>query len=255
MPVLLWSQSEPGAAPVSRVYTTRRSRFGSEEHRSAALAFDQEIDDMLDTAYRRMSSIRSRNKGQREFMRRWQLGRILADSNLLESQNFEPGEDRRSWDRQILWDALRTKCQLGVRVNREIEPKWKDLIPSGELVPKRSEHDVFRRGLWLQEQDLEDAQITFGSSLSNANELHRRGPSSHIKMRRALLAWLLTHDEQSREALTKTTNFETLCKALAKRFPGRGLGSAKQPVHYPQDALNEEVGRVLNPVAQSILGT
>ena len=252
MPVLLWSQSDSGEFS-NRVRTTRNSRYGAEEHRDAAVSFDQEIDHMLDMAYRRMSAIRARNKGQLEFMRRWHLGRVLAESKLLESPDFEPGEDKRTWNDHILWEALRTKCQLGVRINKEFEPNWQKLIPAGELVPKRPEHDVFRRGLWLQEQDLPDAQITFGSSLSNANELHRRGPSSHIKMRRALHGWLLNYDEQSRAALTRTKHFETMCKALVKRWPGRGPGSAKQPVHYPQDELDEEVRRLLEPVARSIL--
>ena len=252
MPVLLWSQSDSGAFS-NRVRTTRRSRFGAEEHRPAAEALDREIDRMLDSAHRRFSSAEVDSRAELEFVRRWNLGRVLADSRLLESPDFEPGEDERTWNDQILWEALRTKCRLGVRVSGEIEPDWQELIPAGELVPKRPEHDVFRRGLWLQEQDLPDAQITFGSSLSNANELHRRGPSSHIKMRRALHGWLLTYDEQSRAALTRTKHFETMCKALAKRWPGRGPGSAKQPVHYPQDELDEEVRRVLEPVARSIL--
>ena len=252
MPVLLWSQTAPREFS-SRVRTTRRSRFGAEEHRPAAEALDREIDEMLDMAYKQLSSAKADTKAEVEFIRRWRLGRVLSDSGLLTSTNFEPGEDKRAWNDQILWEALRTKCRLGVRVTKEFEPNWRKLIPAGELVPKRPEHDVFRRGLWLQEQDLPDAQITFGSSLSNANELHRRGPSSHIKMRRALHGWLLTYDEQSRAALTRTKHFETMCKALAKRWPGRGPGSAKQPVHYPQDELDGEVRRVLEPVARSIL--
>lgn len=252
MPVLLWSESEPGKFS-SRVQTTRRSRFGAEEHRPIAVAFDREIDEMLDTAYDRLSRVQTTTKAENEFVRRWMLGRVQVDSNLLGSANLDPVEDKRASNRQILWEALRTKCRLGIRVDGTVEQHWKDLIPSGELVPKRPEHDVFRRGLWLQEQDLPDAQITFGSSLSNANELHRRGPSSHIKMRQALRDWLLTYTEHDRATLTKTKNFETFAKTLAKRWPGRGLGSAKQPVHYPQNELNEEVRRVLEPVARSVL--
>ena len=252
MPVLLWSQTESGRF-TSRVRTTRRSRFGAEEHRDAAEALDREIDEMLDSAHIRLSSATAESKGDLEFVRRWHLGRALSNSRLLESPNFEPGEDKRTWNDQILWEALRTKCRLGIRVTEEIEPNWQELVPTGELVPKRPEHDVFRRGLWLQEQDLPDAQITFGSSLSNANELHRRGPSSHINMRRALHGWLLDFDERSRVVLSRSKNFETIAKALAKRCPGRGPGSAKQPVHYPQNELDEEVRRVLESVARSIL--
>ena len=156
MPVLHWSQLDSGKFE-SRVRSTRRSRFGAEEHRAAAEAFDHEIDEMLDMAYRRHLSAKADSKAELEFVRRWHLGRVLADSQLLESSNFEPGEDKRTWNDQILWEALRTKCRLGVRVSREIESNWQELIPAGELVPKRPEHDVFRRGLWLQEQDLPDA--------------------------------------------------------------------------------------------------
>ena len=252
MPVLLWSQTDSGEFS-SRVRTTRRSRFGDEGHRLAAEALDHEIDDMLDAAYKELSSVKVDAKAEAEFIRRWHLGRVLSDSGLLKSDNFEPGEDKRRWNDQFLWEALRTKCRLGVRVTKEFEPNWQKLIPTGELTPKRPEHDVFRRGLWLQEQDLPDAQITFGSSLSNANELHRRGPSSHIKMRQALHDWLLTYSEQERTTLTRAKNFEALAKALAKRWPGRGPGAAKQPVHYPQDKLDAEVRRVLEPLAESIL--
>ena len=248
MPVLVWEQSESGALS-SRVATTRQSVFGGEEYRPEAVAFDREVDAMLDHALDLEAPAKGEFHRKLAFARRWSLGRALASSQLLESARLEPSEITNNY----LWSALRLKCSLGVRSSGQIEPGWQQLIPEGEASIKRAEHDVFARGLWLQEQDLPDAQITFGSSLSNANELHRRGPSSHINMRRALHGWLLDFDERSRVVLSRSKNFETIAKALAKRWPGRGPGSAKQPVHYPQNELDEEVRRVLESVARSIL--
>ena len=53
--------------------------------------------------------------------------------------------------------------------------------------------------------------------------------------------------------LTKTGNFEQLAKALVKRFPARGPGSAKRPVHYSENELYEEVRKVLDPIAADLV--
>ena len=223
MPVLVWEQSESGTLS-NRVATTRQSVFSGEEHRPDAVAFDREVDAMLDHALDLVTPAQGEFHRKLAFARRWSLGRALGSSQLLESARLEPSEITNNY----LWSALRLKCSLGVRSSGQIEPGWQQLIPEGEASIKRAEHDVFARGLWLQEQDLPDAQTTFGSSLSNANELHRRGPSSQIKMRCALLAWLLTYDKQSRALLTRSKNFEAIAKASSQEmaWARSGLGQA-----------------------------
>ncbi len=246
MPVLHWRKRDSGDH-WNRVWTTRKSMFGAEEHRPAAEAFDREIDDMLDRAVKLTESVEAGTAGERDFIRRWSLGRALRASQLQKSDNFEPDEDK------ILWEALSIKCQNGIRSSGKHEPRWRDLIPERDSAPQRIERDVFAGGLWLQEQDLTDASLTFGASLTNARGLHRRHAVSNINLRTALHQWLKTYDETSRRTLTRTKNFETMAKALAKRWPGRGPGSAKQPVHYEQDVLNDELRRVLVPLAAELL--
>ncbi len=247
MPVKIWSLTSDDVL-TNEVETSRSDSFRGERYRTDAEALDEEIDQMLDQATALASSVPDAKAGQQSFGRRWSLGRALADSNLSKSQYLEPDELNQ------LWLAVARKCRLGVRADGASEPGWRELIPNRKSDPQRIEHDVFSRGLWLQEQELEEARLTFGSSLSNANELHRRRPSSHIKMRNALHGWLLRHGETERGLLTATKNFETMAKALAKRWRGRGPGAAKQPVHYSQNELDEEVNRVLEPIALSILG-
>lgn len=246
MPVLLWSRSDSGSHD-DRVHTTRRYRFGEEEHRAIAEDLDREIDDMLDNALELVISVEAESQAELAFVRRWSLGRALSMSHLLKSTNLEPGEHK------LLWQALGAKCRLGIRNSGQTDSSWQELIPVRESDPERIERDVFARGLWLQDQELKDAQFTFGSSLTNAREIHTRSALRSLKLRIALQGWLQNIDAQSRNRLLDIKEFPHLAKALAKRWPGRGPGSAKQPVHYAQHELDEEVRRVLDPVAQSIL--
>ncbi len=246
MPVLLWSQSDSGEL-TNPVQTTRRSRFGAEEHRPAATALDREIDDMLDKALDLVTSVHAESQAELAFIRRWALGRALATSHILESTHLEAAENK------LLWEALGIKCRLGIRNSGQTEPNWKELIPLRETDPARIERDVFARGLWLQEQEIKDAQDTFGSSVSNVREIHNRSALRSLKLRNALRDWFNRTDEDSRSRLYAIKAFPQLAKALAKRWPGRGPGAAKQPVHYPQDELDAEVRRALGPVAEAIL--
>ena len=246
MPVLLWSKSDSGAHD-GRVRTTRRYRFGEEEHRPVAEDLDREIDDMLDNALKLVISVEAESQAKLAFVRRWSLGRALSMSHLLKSTHLEPSENK------FLWQALGAKCRLGIRNSGQTDPNWQELIPVREVDPERIERDVFARGLWLQDQELNDAQFTFGSSLTNAREVHNRSALRSLKLRISLQDWFQKMDAHNRSSLLAIKAFPHLVKALAKRWPGRGPGSAKQPVHYPQDELDGEVRRVLEPVARSIL--
>ena len=94
---------------------------------------------------------------------------------------------------------------------------------------------------------------SFGASLTNAREIHRRGAINSKNLRDALALWFGELCPERRSKLTKNGNFVPLAKALAKRFPARGPGSAKRPVHYPGDELCEEVRKVLDPIAAELV--
>ena len=93
---------------------------------------------------------------------------------------------------------------------------------------------------------------SFGASLANAREIHRRGAINSKSLRDALSHWFGELSPVRRSELTKNGNFVPLAKALAKRFPARGPGSAKRPVHYSVEELYEEVCNVLDPLAADL---
>ena len=245
MPVKIWDKTDDGAL-TSGVETSRINSYGGERYRVEAEALDDQIDRMLDHAVSLVSNVPTVEVSQHPFVKRWALGRALVESRLSESEFLENGE------RRLLWLAIARKCRLGVRSDGSPEKNWRGLIPSRQSDPHRIERDVFAMGRWLQEQEIGGAMATFGASLTNAREIHRRGAINSINLRVALARWFGDMTPACRSELTKNRNFVPLAKALSKRFPARGPGSAKRPVHYSEDELYEELCEVLIPIATSL---
>ena len=245
MPVKIWDRTSDGVL-TSRVETSRVNSFRGELFRADAEALDEEIDRMLDCAVTLSAHEPPLGARQQAFVKRWSIGRALAESSLPESEYLETAEQK--W----LWLAIARKCRLSVRSDGSPAKRWRGLIPDRELDPTRIERDVFAMGRWLQEQEIGQATASFGASLTNAREIHRRGAISSRNLRDALARWFSELSREHRADLTKNTNFVQLAKALAERFPARGPGSAKRPVHYAEDELYEEVRRVLDPIAAQL---
>ena len=246
MPVKIWDRTSGGAL-TSRIETSRSKSFGGEMYSDDADSLDEEIDQMLDHAVALSACAPATEARQQSFVKRWSVGRALAESKLLESDHLETAEQR--W----LWLAIAGKCRLRVRSDGNHEESWGELIPHREFDPIRIERDVFAFGRWLQEQEIEPAMASFGASLTNAREIHRRGAINSKNLRDALAHWLGELSLTRRAKLTNTGNFVPLAKALAKRFPARGPGSAKRPVHYSDDDLHKEVQKVLDPIAADLV--
>ena len=245
MPVKIWDRISGGAL-TSKVETSRSQSYRGERFRADAEKLDGEIDEVLDRAAA-LSELVSVPDTGRSFLKRWAVGRALAESGLAESKYLEADEIR--W----LWLAIARKCRVGVRADGSTEKGWWGLIPSRQSDPRRIERDVFSMGRWLQEQEIEEARASFGASLANAREIHSRAALKSKKMRDALAHWFAELTPTPRSELVKTANFRLLAKALARRFPARGPGSAKRPAHYSENDLYEEVCKVLNPVAAEVV--
>ena len=155
-------------------------------------------------------------------------------------------------EQKWLWLAIARKCRLIVRSDGSPAESWRGLIPDREVDPTRIERDVFAMGRWLQEQEIQQATASFGASLTNAREIHRRGAINSKNLRDVLARWFSELCAERRSDLTRNANFVQLAKALAKRFPARGPGSAKRPVHYTEDELYEEVCKVLDPISANV---
>ena len=244
MPVKLWHRV--GDSLTSSVETSRRDSIRGEYFRADAEALDEEIDRMLDRAVALSASVEVPEVEQQAFVQRWAIGRALKESGILQSEHLDPGDEKS------LWTAIAHKCRLGVRADGSLERAWGKLVLHREADPKRIERDVFALGLWLQEQDLASAMMTFGAKFFNARRLHGREAISSCNLRDALARWLEAFDNSRRAELVRRENFEMLAKALAARFPARGPGSAKRPVHYSDEELYAEIRKVLDPLAEQL---
>ncbi len=244
MPVKIWNQAD--GKLTNSVETSRGDSYRGERYRLDAEALDWEIDQTLDRAVELSASVRATGTEQQAFVKRWAVGRALMESGLLQSNHLDPGEQK--W----LWQAIARKCRLGVRADGSSENAWHELTPHREPDPTRLERDVFAVGLWLQEQELATAMMAFGGSRTNAREIYRRGAIRTKNLRDVLARWFRELEPPQRSHLAKPGNFLPLARALAIRFPGRGPGSAKRPVHYSDEELYEEIRKVLDPVAAEL---
>lgn len=238
MPVKIWDRDADGRF-TSRIKTDWRTSLSGEEYRAEAEDLDTQLDRMLDRA----AELGSANPGPRgtgqQFVKRWAIGRAVAESRILQSPQMASEQP------SSLWLALARKCRLGVRSSGEPDERWRKLIPDRDLEPHRIERDIFAAGLWLQEQALEEAFATFGGSLSNVRQIQRRESLRSTKLRSALGRWFLRLSSGQRSQLIKDREFAKIAKALQRRWPSRGPGSAKRPVHFTDRDLDREVSRVL----------
>ena len=246
MPVKIWARDN--GALSSRVATSRTDSYQGERYRSNAEALDRAIDQMLDAAVRLSMSAEAAEAAEQVFVRRWAIGRALAESRLLESEHLAPQEE------ESLWLAIARKCRLGIRANGDPEDSWRGLIPNRKAEPNRIGRDVFAVSLWLQEQAVDSAKMAFGGRFWNAQQLHGRETLRSLGLREALAKWMASQSPAIRSQLSNRALFTGLAKALAARFPARGPGSAKRPVHYSDKALYEETRQVLDRAAAELAG-
>ena len=242
MPVKIWEAGKNGLS--SRVVTDWDTIWTSEEYREDAEELDQHLDGVLDGALKRIRN--SRNTGVPPlFLRAWAVGRALMESGVFDSPAL------RNERRQILWKALARKCRTGARSTREEDGRWLSLRPSKAREPRREggRLDYFEMCWWLAEQDLQDATDTFGGSIRNVWQMLERPALRPISLRRALKKWLGSQPQSVRQKLYEPAVYAEMMKELRRRWPDRGPGSAKRPVHYEGEALSTELEKLLTPFA------
>jgi hypothetical protein len=238
MPVLVWELTERG--PQSTVETAWQTAFTPEEVREEAELLDRRLDEILDLTLTEVTELEGRG-APLEFVRAWSIGSVLRRSAVLAAPSM------RNEPRHLLWLALARKCRTGIRSDRNIDPRWEALRPSTVREPRREGRklDYFEMCLWLAEQPFDEAFETFGGSVRNVWQMLERPTLRPLVMRRALLAWL-KQEEDLRSQLLKPNLFPELMKTLRARWPDRGPGSAKRPVHYGEDELISEINVLLD---------
>ena len=244
MPVLLWSERDGVRA--TEVRSGRSVRLSTEEFRAEAEALDPQLDALLDDALALLAE-QAGDAKPTPLLKAWVLGRAVARAGVLQSAAL------RDEVRELLWHALAHKCWYGLRADGSREPRWRLLRSSTEdrvnpqlTKGKRRIFEDFEIGLWLQEQKYDEVAAIFCGKMSSAKELFRRTAQRHVSLRRAILYWLGQQSDELRGQLKNTHEFRAIPKALAKRFPSRGPGSARLPQHIDEETLQEIVADVLD---------
>ena len=250
MAVLVWSDRDGELG--NSIRSGRRVALSAEEYRAEAEALDQELDKLLEMAWQALTIITQRKNGKpryNSFEQVWLLGRATHISGAPRHQALQ-GEART-----LLWQALTPKAWYGIRHDGAREPRWRALIPARakkwQDKPKEtSAYHFLEIGYWFRDQQLHDAGEVFGWYYSNAEALYFRSSLRSIELRRALLYWLRRQSPGIREELSKgyrgSSGFAIICKALIKRFPSTGPGSALLPQHYPEAELRDIVCATLD---------
>lgn len=242
MPVLMWLENEDGKR-YTKVKTSWNTEFDGEEHRDLAETLDAEIDKVLDNAVKLMDS-RLELGAQPEFIRTWSMGRSIATSGILQHEAMQNEQ------RIDLWLSMEHKALLGIRSNGEPEIGWRRVRTNIDYVRSAPSRHLFEIGLWIQQQDFKDAMAVFMGRTVNLHDAFYRQSMRSLKIRQALQRWLSNQDDETLAWLSQKTNFRNIYKAVAKRWPARGPGSAKRPEHYTQERLDRELAKTLEPIIQ-----
>lgn len=244
MAVLLWSERDGVRA--TEVRTGRPVRLSAEEFRPEAEALDPKLDSLLDDALALLTEEAGDAKPT-PLLKAWVLGRAVARSKVLQDAAL------RSELRELLWQALAHKCWYGLRADGSQEQRWRLLRSTSErrVNPTQAATNVYRHedfeiGLWLQEQEYDDAVALFDGMMQKANELYRRPAQRHVNVRHAILDWLRQQPTHLQRRLMPTREFRAIPKALAKRFPSSGPGSARLPQHIEEEDLRRIVVETLD---------
>jgi hypothetical protein len=245
LPVKIWEIDNNGLS--SKVVTDWDTLWTAEEYREDAEELDRCLDTVLDSALQRVTTGKKTGASP-GFLRAWAVGRALEESGVYNSPAL------RNERRQLLWRALAVKCRIGARATHEQDKRWQELRPSTAREPRREggRLDYFEMCRWLAEQDLEDAIATFGGSVRNVWQMLERPALRPISLRSILKEWFAYHPNNVQERLFQQNVFADIMKTLRKRWPDRGPGSAKKPVHYSDKELEAEVRRLLGPFAEQI---
>lgn len=242
MPVLVWERRDDGKLR-SDVITSWRTEFDGEEYRELAEALDREVDVVLDRAVKMLDES-SGIDATREFVRTWVLGRAIEESGIL---NHKAMKNETSIN---LWVAMDKKTLLSVRSDSTEESSWLRIRSRAQRVTSRPDQHLFDVGLWIQQQDLDQARVIFAGSAGLARNAFRRPVMRSMKMRESLERWLSAQTPEVLEWVSVNKNHSLLQKAIAKRWPNRGPGSAKRPEHYSDERLDMELFRLLDDVVR-----
>ena len=257
MPVKFWEEGPDGSIG-SRIITGWDTTYYGEEFRPDAEDLDQRLDEVLDAAVElilapHVAIVQARS----EFKVMWSFGRAVKQSGVLTHPALKT-------EKQILLiRAMAAKARLGVSsdysyLKKELHTRWRDLRdPDRDDITNQGggNQDLYETAAWLQQHELKEAAFLFGGKVGNAREFGARKGINVPILRAALLDWMSGLTDDQRSTIHKTSNFVLIAKALTKRWPFRGFGSARRPEHMQYEDLLEDTSATLQPVVNRILSS
>lgn len=258
MPVKFWEERPDGSIG-SRIVTGWDTTYYGEEFRPEAEDLDQRLDEVLDAAVELTHTTPVTTvSADPKFKMIWCFGRAVKDSGVLTHPALKSEKQR------LLWRAMAAKARLGISsdfsyLKNHFHDRWRELRRArGQRdVPNKDGgvQDMYETAIWLQQHELAEAAFLFGGKLGNAREIGARKGVNMPILRRALLEWFKMLLDAQRETLHQKANFQLIAKALTKRWPFRGFGSARRPEHMPYDDLLEDTIATLQPVVNQIISS
>ena len=261
MPFLYWKQDN-----TFFVATQWTDKKYADEYLEEASAIDAILDNVLDDALNNLDFYEKNfeiYKSKKPFFREYSVGKSLWDSKVLDHKYLK-GEGTVERPKEILLDrgnliAIQTKGKnvgfytaLGEKANTGMSLKstsadperWKLLRTSSSKRQgeKRGsgKQDSYARAVYLAEQTIEDALLTFGGNVDLVNGFYERNFFS-LKLRNSVSKFYQNLDEDTRNKLYKRAYRREMDKDLKRIFPATGAGSAKSPESYSQDILDSTI--------------
>jgi len=251
MPFLYWLDSS------RYIVASQWKDNRDEKYAKEAKAVDRNVDSILDNSLDKLSEIRNSQKNyksHKEFFRDYAVGTSIIQSKILEHP-FIIGDGSRDKPRELLVDsgntdmiidkglniafytAIGVKATLGKSLDFHEEVRWENLRPLRKDASKKGtkraggKKDIYARAVYLAEQELETALLTFGGKVDLVAGAFERSLES-LALRNAIAKYHEQFVPEERERFYKREIRREMYKRLNKIFPKTGAGSSKSPDNY-----------------------
>mgnify|MGYP001181171692 CR=1 FL=1 len=263
MPFLYWVDSE------RYVVATQWKRDSLTAFEKEAKEIENLVDDIFDKSLVKLNEYIDSYESyssHKEFFRDYAVGRTIIDSNILDHE-YIVGDGSEKKPRELLVDtgnirmiidkgeniafytAIGVKANLGKSINFEDKNRWKKLRPTRKDATKGGtkraggKRDIYARAVYLGEQDLESALLTFGGKVDLVAGAFERGLES-LKIRNAMASYFKRFKNEEREKFYSRDIRREMYKKLNKIFPRTGPGSSKSPDNYEEKELLETLENI-----------
>ena len=263
MPFLYWLDEN------RYTVSTQWLRSYENEFELEAKEIDRILDNIFDQALINLSELQLKQddyKKHKEFYRDYAVGRSIIDSEIL-LHSYLAGNGTKSKPPELLVDkgnyemivekginiafytAIGRKASLGKSLDFYEKDRWKAIRPTRKNAVKEGEKrasgkkDIYARAVYLAEQDLNMALLTFGGIVDLVSGAFERNLMS-LKLRNSIAKFCGQFNIDKREKYYSRDVRREMYKKLNKLFPSSGAGSSKSPENYTEEVLLETLNKI-----------